>query len=135
MKLHHIGKVVKDLEAEQKYYKETFGIEAIGEPVIDPIQKVKVIILDTGFGDEATIELIQPVSDDSPVKKFLDKQGGGLHHLSYQVEDIHAAVEDLKSKGALILGKIVPGAGHGDKSTVWLFTRTRELVELVEVKK
>ncbi len=133
MKLHHIGKVVKDLEQAREYYKETFGMETLAEPVVDPIQKVKVAFLNTGFGEHMTIELIQPMTEDSPVYKYLKKTGGGLHHLSYQVEDIQKAVEEFKQKGALILGDIVPGKGHNDKSTVWLYTRSRELVEFVEV--
>ncbi|UCH98187.1 MAG: VOC family protein, partial [Candidatus Aminicenantes bacterium] len=73
MKLHHIGKVVKDLDEAVKYHKETFGLEPIGERVIDPIQKVEVAVLNTGYGEEITLELICPISDDSPVNKFLKK--------------------------------------------------------------
>lgn len=135
MKLHHIGKVVKDLEEAIQYHRDTFGHEVIGEPTVDPVQKVKVALLDIGYGENATIELIQPMSEDSPVQKFLKKSGGGLHHLSYHVDNIQQAVEEFRKKGALILGDIVPGKGHNDKSTVWLYTRSRELVEFVEVKK
>ncbi|MCP4218896.1 MAG: VOC family protein [bacterium] len=132
MKLHHIGRVVKDLEEARIYYSDTFGLNAITEPVLDPIQKVDVLFLDTGHGDNSTIELICPRGEDSPVYKFLKKTGGGLHHLCFQVRDIHKAVEELKAKGALILGDVVPGKGHGDKPTVWLYTRSKELVELIE---
>lgn len=130
MKLHHIGKVVEDLAAAQQYYLETFGLKPTAEAVVDPIQKVKVIKLDTGHGDRLTIELIQPLSEDSPVFKFLSK-GGGLHHLGYEVEDIRQAVTELKNKGAIMLGDVVPGRGHDDSPTAWLYTGSRELVELV----
>ncbi|MFC2155871.1 VOC family protein [Acidobacteriota bacterium] len=133
MKLHHIGKVVQNIKEAQEYYRDTFGLEPIGEAVVDPIQKVEVLFINTGHGEEATIELICPVSEDSPVSKFL-KKGSGLHHLGFEVEDIGAAIVELRNKGALILGDIVPGKGHGDKATVWLYTRSRELVELVEKK-
>lgn len=133
MKLHHIGKVVKDLDAAREYYKETFGLEPLGEPVVDPIQKVRVQMLDTGFGEEATLELIQPQGEDSPVYKFLKKHGEGLHHLSFEVPDIHEAIETLRKDGALILGDVVPSAGHNAPS-VWLYTKNRELTELIEVK-
>jgi methylmalonyl-CoA/ethylmalonyl-CoA epimerase len=135
MKLHHIGKVVKDLAEECAYYKETFGIEPLGETVIDPIQKVEVQLLDTGFGDSATIELIRPLGEDSPVYRFLDKKGGGLHHLSYEVEDMQEAIAHLESKGAKILGDVVPSAGHAGHPSVWLYTSKRELVELIERKR
>lgn len=132
MKLYHIGKVVKDLEEAKKYYKETFGLEPIGEPVVDPIQKVEVQKLNTGHGNEVTLELLQPLGEDSPVNKFLQKHGEGLHHLSFEVEDIHQSIKEFREKGALILGDVVPSKGYGDKPSVWLYTRSRELVELIE---
>jgi len=131
MRLHHIGKVVKDLEEARRYYKETFGLDSIGGVVIDPIQKVEVLLIDTGYGDELTIELICPTGEDSPIYKFLKKNGEGLHHLSYQVEDIQKSIKELREKGALILGDVVPSKRHENPS-VWLYTRTRELVELIE---
>ena len=131
MKLHHIGKVVKDLDEAVKYHKETFGLEPIGKRVIDPIQKVEVVTLNTGYGEDLTLELICPISDDSPVNKFL-KKGGGLHHLSFEVEDIHKAIAEFREKGALILGDVVPSKGHKEIPSVWLYTRSRELIELME---
>ncbi len=133
MKLHHIGKVVKDLKEAQEYYKETFGWEPLEEPVVDPIQKVEVLLLNTGYGEKVTLELICPVDEDSPVYKFLKKHGEGLHHLSLEVEDLDRAIKDLRTKGALILGEVVPSKAHKNPS-VWLYTRSRELVELIEKK-
>jgi len=133
MKLHHIGKVVKDLEEARRYYKETFGLDSIGEVVIDPIQKVEVLLIDTGYGDELTIELICPTGEDSPIYKFLKKNGEGLHHLSYRVEDIQESIKELREKGALILSDVVPSKRHENPS-VWIYTRTRELIELIEIK-
>ncbi len=132
MKLHHIGKVVKDMEEAKQYYRETFGLDSIGEVVIDPIQKVEVLLIDTGC-EGLTIELICPTGEDSPIYKFLKKSGEGLHHLSYQVEDIQESIKQLREKGALILGDVVPSKRHENPS-VWLYTRTRELVELIEQK-
>jgi methylmalonyl-CoA/ethylmalonyl-CoA epimerase len=131
MKLHHIGKVVADMEEAVRYHREMFGLEPVGEMVVDPIQKVEVVLLNSGYGDEVTIELIKPISEDSPVNKFL-KKGGGLHHLSFEVEDIEAALARLRKKGALVLGEVVPSAGHGGIPSVWVYTRSRELVEIME---
>jgi methylmalonyl-CoA/ethylmalonyl-CoA epimerase len=133
VKLHHIGKVVKDLEEAVRYHKETFGLEPLGEVEIDPIQKVAVVLLNTGYGEEVPIELICPIGEDSPVNKFL-KKGGGLHHLSFEVEDLRQAVEELEKKGAKTLGDIVPSKAHKNPS-VWLYTPARELVELIEKSK
>ena len=112
MKLHHIGKVVEDLEEAKRYHKETLGLDPIGEVVIDPIQKVEVVLIDTGYGDELTIELISPTGEDSPIYRFLKKNGEGLHHLSYRVEDIQESIRELREKGALILGDVVPSKRH-----------------------
>ena len=133
MKLHHIGKVVKDLDEAVAYYKETFGLEAVGERVVDPIQQVEVVLIDIGFGAKATIELIRPMGEKSPVARFLNKTGGGLHHLSFEVPDIGKAITDLESKGAKALGNVVPSAAHKSAS-VWLYTASRELIELIESK-
>jgi methylmalonyl-CoA/ethylmalonyl-CoA epimerase len=131
MRLHHIGKVVSDLEEAVNYYKDTFGLSSISLPVEDSIQRVEVVFIETGFGRDLTIELIRPLDKESPVRKFLEK-GGGLHHLCFEVEDINRAIEDFNSKGALVLGRPVPGRGHNDKLTVWLYTAKRELIELIE---
>ena len=131
MKLHHIGKVVKDLEEAKRYHKETFGLDSIGVMVIDPIQKVEVLLIDAGHGEELTIELICPTGEDSPIYRFLKKNGEGLHHLSYRVEDIQESIRELREKGAVIVGDVVPSKRH-ESPSVWLYTRTRELVELIE---
>jgi len=133
MKLHHIGKVVKDLEEAIAYHAETFGLHPITQPEYDPIQKVHVVLLETGYGHQAALELICPEGEDSPVAKFL-KKGGGLHHLSFQVPDIQTAITELREKGALILGDVVPSKGNNNQPSVWLYTRSRELIELIEVK-
>ncbi|MDQ1355361.1 MAG: methylmalonyl-CoA/ethylmalonyl-CoA epimerase [Acidobacteriota bacterium] len=132
MKLYHIGKVVKDLEEAKKYYKETFGFEPIGEMVEDNIQKVWVLKMGVGRGEDVTLELLQPMGEHSPVYKFLQKTGGGLHHLSYLVDDIRKAIEDFKEKGALILGDVAPSIAFGSQPSVWLYTGSKELIELIE---
>lgn len=131
MRLHHIGKVVKDIGIAVDYYKDTFGLRSLCAPVIDPIQKVEVVFLETGLKDDFTIELIRPVSKDSPVSKFLE-QGGGLHHICFEVKDIYKTIEGLREKGGLLLGDPAPGKGHDNRLTAWLYTSQKELIELVE---
>jgi methylmalonyl-CoA/ethylmalonyl-CoA epimerase len=133
MRLHHIGKVVKDLEEARKYYEDTFGLKALGPPVIDPIQAVEVVFIETGPGGSPSIELICPIEEASPVSEFL-RNGGGLHHLCFEVEDVSKSIVDLKEKGSILLSKPVPGKGHGNRMTAWVYTASRELVELLEVK-
>jgi methylmalonyl-CoA/ethylmalonyl-CoA epimerase len=133
MKLHHIGKVVKDLDEAQAYYQDTFGLKQVGKRIVDPIQQVEVVLIETGFGEDPTIELIRPIGDKSPVARFLAKTGGGLHHLSFEVDNIHQAIKDMEAKGAKALGEVVPSAAHKSPS-VWLYTRSRELIELIQAK-
>lgn len=131
MKLHHIGKVVKDIALARSEYEDLFDFKAQGDPVLDPIQKVHVLLLASGDGSGPSLELVSPVGPESPVYKFL-LEGGGLHHLCFEVADIQDAVDNLRAKGALVLGKPSPGEGHGGRLTAWIYTSRRELVELVE---
>ena len=135
MKLDHIGIIVKDLKASMKYYKENLGFDALSEITDEPVQKVKVVFLNVGFGSLPTIELIQPVAEDSAVYNFLKKTGGGLHHLSYEVKNLDEAIEHFKKLGALMVGKIYPGAGHKGQRVVWFYTSSKELIELIEARK
>ncbi|HLP44673.1 MAG TPA: methylmalonyl-CoA epimerase, partial [Candidatus Kapabacteria bacterium] len=57
---------------------------------------------------------------------------GGLHHLSYLVADIHRAIEDFKEKGALILGDVAPSIAYGSQPSIWLYTSSKELIELIQ---
>ncbi len=132
MKLDHIGIVVKDLKHSKEYYKKTYGLKHQSEIIHEPSQKVDLVFLETGHGAMPTIELITPAEESSPVTKFLEKTGGGLHHLAYEVTDIEQAMEHFRSLRSLILGDIVPGAGHHNTRTVWLYTSEKNLVELIE---
>lgn len=134
MKLEHIGIIVKDLEQAKQYYENHFGFKAISQIIDEPEQKVKIIFVETGSLGPS-IELIQPVSEDSAVYIFLKKTGGRLHHLSYEVEDLDKAIEHFKNLKAVIVGKIYPGAGHNHRRVVWFYTVFKELIELIEEDK
>lgn len=132
MKLDHIGVVVRDIEHSKKYYQQTYGCEVLSEIIDEPAHNVRVMFLSVGHGSMPMIELIMPASDKSKVKTFLEKTGGGIHHLAYEVADIEKTIEHFKSLRAMILGNIVPGAGHNNTRTVWLYTSEKNLVELIE---
>ncbi|MDD2680365.1 MAG: VOC family protein [Candidatus Omnitrophica bacterium] len=134
-RLDHIGIVVRDLEEAKAYYKQCFGFDASSPIVDEPAQKVKIVFLETGHGDAPSIELIQPVSEASTVFNFLEKTGGGLHHLAYLVSDFDEAIEHFKKNKALMVGKVYPGAGHKGQRVIWFYTARKDLVELIEEKK
>jgi methylmalonyl-CoA epimerase len=97
-RIAHLGIAVKDLDAPKKLYTENLGLKLGGEEVVEA-QKVKVSFIKVG---ESNLELLLPTQPDSPVGKFLENKGAGFHHLALEVEDIHAAVEELKAASEAI---------------------------------
>jgi methylmalonyl-CoA/ethylmalonyl-CoA epimerase len=93
-KINHIGIAVHDIEEAAKFYTQHLGLTMGGIEEV-PEQKVKVAFLPVG---EVRIELLQPTSPESAIAKFLEKNGPGIHHIAYQVDDVTGAVEGLKSK-------------------------------------
>ena len=108
-RIAHLGIAVKDLEAPKKLYSETLGLKLKGEEVV-AAQKVKVSFIQVG---ESNLELLLPTQDDSAVAKFLENKGEGFHHLALEVEDIHAAVEELKAAGVKLIDETPREGAHG----------------------
>jgi methylmalonyl-CoA/ethylmalonyl-CoA epimerase len=108
-KINHVGIAVKSVDASIPFYRDVLGMIYEGTEEV-PEQKVRVAFLAVG---DSRIELLEPTSDDSPVAKFLKKNGEGVHHLAYQVEDIEKTLEKLKATGMrLIDQKPRQGAHH-----------------------
>ena len=106
--LDHVAIAVKDLDAAIAFYCDVLGLE-LSEIEEVPGQKVKTAIFGRGMG---RIELICPTSADTGVARFLDKRGEGLHHICVEVEDIEAAMAELRKKGAPLIDEVPqPGAG------------------------
>jgi methylmalonyl-CoA/ethylmalonyl-CoA epimerase len=112
MKIDHIAIAVNDVKASAKVYQEAFGIDEIEFETVES-EGVKVAIISMENG---RIELMQPTRDDSPIKKFLDKKGQGLHHMALETDDIEGEVERMEGCGVQFLGKIRPGSA-GTKVT------------------
>lgn len=90
--IDHIGIAVADLEKQIEFYKSIFGLTCTGiEEIAD--QKVRVAKFPIGG---TQIELLQPIDADSPIAKFLATRGEGIHHVAYQVRDLHSALEHLE---------------------------------------
>ena len=105
-KIDHVGVAVPSIDDALEIY-EALGLAEAKREVV-PGQKVTVAFLPVG---ESRVELLEPTSPDSPVAKFLEKRGGGIHHLCFAVEDLEAALADLTQKGfRLIHSYPVPGA-------------------------
>jgi len=112
MKIDHIAIAVNDVEASAKIYQKALGIDDVEFETVES-EGVKVAILPMENG---RIELIQPTNDESPIKKFLDKKGQGLHHMALETDNIESDVERMEGCGVQFLGKVRPGSA-GTKVT------------------
>ena len=112
MKIDHIAIAVNNVEESAKVYQKALGIDEIEFETIES-EGVKVAIIPMENG---RIELMQPTKDDSPIKKFLDKKGPGLHHMALETNDIEGEVERMEGCGVQFLGKVRPGSA-GTKVT------------------
>ncbi|MSV33796.1 MAG: methylmalonyl-CoA epimerase [Nitrosarchaeum sp.] len=112
MKIDHIAIAVIDVEESAKVYQEALGVHNVEfETVESEGVKIAIIHLENG-----RIELMQPTNDASPIKKFLDKKGPGLHHMALETNNIEDEVSRMEGCGIQFLGKIRPGSA-GTKVT------------------
>ena len=107
-KINHIGIAVQSLDATLPFYRDALGMTFKGEEEVAE-QMVKVAMLQVG---ESKIELLEPTSPDSPIARFLEKNGPGIHHIAYEVEDIEAAIAHMKDQGARMIDEIPRNGAH-----------------------
>lgn len=130
----HLGIIVADLEKALESYRDIFGYELLRGPYDDPIQQVRVCFIGSGDVGHPVLELVTPLNERSPVKTILDK-GGGAYHTCYQVLNIEQALSDLRAKGCFIVSRPVPAVAFGGARIAWLYTPSRQLLELLEREK
>jgi len=118
-KINHIGVAVKSLEDSLPFYRDNLGMSFAGIETVDE-QKVRVAMLQIG---ESKIELLEPTSEDSPVAKFLEKNGIGIHHIAYEVEDIEAAIAMLTAEGVRMIDQS-PRCGAHDTRIAFLHPKS-----------
>lgn len=94
-RIDHIGVAVEQIEPALEFYRDSFRLELAHREVVQE-QGVEAVLLDIG---ENHVELLAPLGADTPVGRFLAKNGPGLHHVAYQVSDIDATLEQLKQAG------------------------------------
>jgi len=112
MKIDHIAIAVNDVEESAKIYQQALGVDNVEFETVES-EGVKVAILHL---ENARVELMQPTNDSSPIKKFLDKKGQGLHHLALDTDNIEGEVKRMEGCGIQFLGNIRPGSA-GTKVT------------------
>jgi methylmalonyl-CoA/ethylmalonyl-CoA epimerase len=131
-RLNHVAIAVKDLDRSTALYRDTLGAR-VSAPLPQPEHGVTVVFVEL---PNTKIELLEPLGDNSPIAKFLEKNSnGGMHHVCYEVEDICAARDRLKATGARVLGDGEPKIGAHGKPVLFLHPKDfgGTLVELEQV--
>ncbi len=130
MKIDHIGIAVTDLEAALKFYRDALGLEP-GAPEDVPSQKVRVRFLPVG---QSALELLEATAPDSPVARYVEKRGPGIHHLTLRVDDIEATLARLRERGVKLIDETPrPGAEGARIAFVHPSSTGGVLIELKEV--
>lgn len=129
-KINHLGVAVTSIEDSTPLYRDIYGMTAEGVEIVEE-QKVKVAFFSVG---ESRIELLEPTSADSPVAKFIQKNGPGIHHVAYEVEDVKAEIARLKQQGVRLIDE-VPRCGAHHTSIAFLHPKSSGgvLTELCQV--
>ena len=130
--LNHVALVVPDLAAAADEWRGRLGA-SVSAPQALPEHGVTVVFIDTG---NSKIELLEPLGEDSPIARFLDRNpDGGMHHLCFEVEDIIASRDHLLAEGARVLGDGEPRTGAHGKPVLFLHPKdwAGTLIELEQV--
>jgi methylmalonyl-CoA/ethylmalonyl-CoA epimerase len=127
--IDHVAIAVNDLEAAIAYYRDTFGAEVDHREVVesDGVEEALLKVADS------YVQLLTPPRDDSPVAKYLERKGEGLHHVGYRVDDCAAALDAVKAQG----GRVIDEAPRpGSRGTTVAFVHPKgafgTLIELVQ---
>ncbi|MCH7886588.1 MAG: methylmalonyl-CoA epimerase [Candidatus Marinimicrobia bacterium] len=117
-KIDHIAIAVNSLEESIRVYTSLLGVE----PELETIsaEKVNTAIYDL---NGVSLELVEPIGDDSPITKFLEKRGEGLHHVCLEVDNLEETIDELKEKGIDIIDE-TPKSGAGGKKIVFLHPKS-----------
>jgi methylmalonyl-CoA/ethylmalonyl-CoA epimerase len=129
--LHHIGCVVDSIENRIESFRAGLGVRSVPEIFEDPIQRSRVALLDLPASGAVQLELVEPAASDSPVARFLQK-GGGLHHLCYEVDDLQAQIQWMKSQRAVLIRSPKPAIAFGGRRIAWMRTADSLLIEYLE---
>ena len=130
-KFAHLGVAVSAIQPALESYQRLFGYQLLSGPFDDPIQKVTVCFLAARFAHDFSIELVAPLVPGSPIDEAL-KKGLGAYHVCYEVTNLDRTLQDFRQAGCIVISKPVPAVAFGGRRIAWLYTPTRQLVELLE---
>lgn len=128
-RIDHIAIAVHSIEETLEFYSSALGLE-VSHTDVEEGQRVVVAFLPAGASE---VELVEPVGNDSPIFRFLEKRGEGLHHICFEVADIEATLARLKARGVELIDE-VPHIGTGGKKIAFVHPRGAHgvLIELYE---
>lgn len=118
-KIDHLGIVVRSIDEAIDYYEKVLGLPCRGREEV-PVQKVRTAFFLVG---EVRLELIEPTSTDSPVAKYLEKHGEGLHHVGFATDDIIRQLQQAKQAGCNLIDE-TPVKGAGGKLVAFLHPKS-----------
>lgn len=130
MRIDHIGIAVKNLDEAVKFYKDVLGLELEDIEEV-PEENVRVAMFRVG---ETYIELLQGITQDSAISKFIEKRGEGIHHIAIRVDDVDRSTEVLKSRGAVLVYDKARLVSKGSRKINFVHPKSTGgvLLELVE---
>jgi methylmalonyl-CoA epimerase len=127
--IDHVAIAVNDLEAAIAYYRDTFGAEVDHRELVesDGVEEALLKVADS------YVQLLTPTTDSSPVAKYLERKGEGLHHIGYRVDDCAAALEAVKAQGGRVIDE-APRPGSRGTTVAFVHPKTAfgTLIELVQ---
>jgi methylmalonyl-CoA/ethylmalonyl-CoA epimerase len=132
VKIHHVGVIVPSIDLAMPHYVKMLEMKHASETVFDPEQDANLVLLQASGGGPG-IELIEPASETSPVRKQANA-GGGYAHICFEVADIVAEVARMRRSGALTVQSPTPAILFGGRRVAFLFLPTGQLIELVEAR-
>jgi methylmalonyl-CoA/ethylmalonyl-CoA epimerase len=133
MKLRHIGIAVDSITAAEKFYKEFLNLKLVDGPFDDPVQKVRVAFYSNSGFAGFEIELIEPLSDDSPGAKIIaDTKRSSAYHMCIEVDNLQTTLENIRKDGGIVVSQPVPAVAFDGRRIAWVFTKTRHLLEILE---
>ncbi len=118
-KIDHLGIAVRNLDESIEYYETALGLHCHGREEVES-QKVKTAFFEAG---DVHLELLEPTSEDSPIAKFLEKNGEGIHHIAFAVDDIEGQLKKASDAGVRLIHE-VPFEGAANKLVAFLHPKS-----------
>lgn len=130
-RLRHLGAAVPELEPAALALETLFGYKVVAGPFDDAVQKVRVAFLRQSGADSVDLELIAPLSEDSPIRALLTKNVGA-YHFCFETSNLDGALDHARNQGCVVVSGPVPAVAFEGRRIAWIYSPSRQLFELLE---